>query len=74
MGPCVPADVLVVPLECLPGLWLFLIGGFGKIQMTQIIRLAIYLHKVGNADVKCHKIQFSNKCCFFVSFYHYYYL
>ena len=41
-----------------------MLGGFGKIQMTQITQFAIYLHKVGNADAKCHEIQFSNKCCF----------
>ena len=44
----------------------FLLGGFGKIQMTQIIRVAIYLHKVGNSDAKCHEIQCSNKCCCFL--------
>ena len=53
-------------------LWPFLnllLGGFGKIQVTQVIRFAIYVHKVGNADAKYHGIQFSNKCCcFFVSF------
>ena len=42
--------------ECAAGLrllWPFLdllLGGFRKIQMIQIIRFAIYLHKVGNAD------------------------
>ena len=35
-----------------------LLRGFGKIQMTQIIRFAIYVHKVGNADAKYYEIQF----------------
>ena len=34
----------------------------------------IYLHKVGNADAKCHEIQFSNKCCCFLLAFFYYYL
>ena len=54
-------------------LWPFLdwlLGGFRKIQMTQIIRFAIYVHKVGNADANYHEIQFSNKrCCFLLVFF-----
>ena len=80
---CVAADALVVLLgayrgagvgACASGLrlsWLFLdflLGGFGKIQLTQIIQFAIYLHKIGNADAKCHEIQFSKEWCFFVNF------
>ena len=59
---------------CAAGLWLsrpfldFLLGGSGKIQLTQIIQFAIYLHKVGNADAKCNEIQFSNNCFLFVNF------
>ena len=83
MGPCVAADALVVLLgayrgagvgACVAVLRLswpffdFLIRGFGKIQPTQIIQFAIYLHKFGNADAKCHEIQFSNKCFLFVTF------
>ena len=37
--------------------------------MTQIIRFAIYVHKVGNADAKYHEIQFSNKCYCFCYFF-----
>ena len=81
----VAADALVVLLgayrgagvgACAAGLRLswpfldFLLRGFGKIQLTQIIQFAIYLHKVGNADAKCHEIQFSNKCFLFVTFLH----
>ena len=47
----------------------FLLGGCGKIQMTQVIRLAIYQQKVGNADAKCHEIQFSNRCILLVFFF-----
>ena len=60
---------------CAAGLWLlrlfvdFLLGGFGMIKTTQIIQFAIYPHKVGNADAKCHEVKFSNKCCFFVRFF-----
>ena len=83
VGPCVAADALVVLLgayrgagvgACAAGLQLswpfldFLLGGFGKIQLTQIIQFAIYLYKVGNADAKCHEIQFSNECFLFVNF------
>ena len=45
----------------------FLLGGFGKIHLTQIIQFNIYLNKVGNANAKCHEIQFSNKCFLFVN-------
>ena len=50
-------------------LWPFLdllFGGFGKIQMNQVIRFVIHIHRVGNADAKYHEIQFSNKCCCFL--------
>ena len=71
VGPCVATDALVVLLgahqsagvsACAAGLQLswpffdFLLGGFGKIQLTQTIQFAVYLHKVGNADAKCHEI------------------
>ena len=83
MDPCVAADVLVVLLGCLPGRlgrWLccwspdvavseLLLGGFEKIQTTLIVRFAIYLTNVDNADAKCHEIQFSNKCCFLLGFF-----
>ena len=83
VGPFVTTDTLLVLLgayrgagvgACAAGLRLswpfldFLLGGFGKIQLTQIIQFVIYLHKVGNADAKCHEIQFSNKCFLFVNF------
>ena len=84
MGSCVTVDALVVLLgayrgagvsACAAGLRLswpfldFLLGGFGKIQLTQIIQFAIYLHKFGNADAKCHEIRFPTKCSLFVNFF-----
>ena len=59
---------------CAAGLrmWPFLellLGGFEKIQTTLIVRFAIYLTNVDNADAKCHEIQFSNKCCFLLGFF-----
>ena len=79
VGPCVAADALVLLLRCVPGCcgrslccWSPAVvavsgfsAGFGKIQMNQIIQFAIYLHKVGNADAKCHKIQFQTNVVFF---------
>ena len=71
-GLCITDRVLVVLFGACRGTWVsastvglwllwpfldLLLEGFGKIRMSQIIRFAIYLRKVSNADVMKYNFQ-----------------